>query len=224
LDITYGLKKIGMNYDRMRFGLKVSDAQALARYFPQCSILTSLTLQCNIIDDDLLKMLFNGLSQNNSVTCLDLAHNRISNHGVRLLSKLLMDPNCVLARLNLADNQVHVEGGRYLGRGLRENSSLVALDVHMNRLADEGVRMLLEGLQDNVTLHTLNLRANGAGSDTAQAISALLRDSQHHLQCIDLATNNLSANDISLLHMAVLRNRSLWSLDLRGNPGVGGSE
>ncbi len=94
---------------------------------------------------DLLKMLMAGLSQNTSITQLDLSHNKISNHGVRMLATMLMNPNCVLARLSLADNQIHVEGGRYLGRGLRENSSLLELNVRLNRLTDEGLRMLLEG-------------------------------------------------------------------------------
>ena len=144
-DITYGINQVGIHYDRVQFGLKVSDAQSLASYFGRCTVLSSLILQCNIIDDDLLKMLMAGLSQNTSITQLDLSHNKISNHGVRMLATMLMNPNCVLARLSLADNQIHVEGGRYLGRGLRENSSLLELNVRLNRLTDEGLRMMLEG-------------------------------------------------------------------------------
>lgn len=54
--------------------------------------------------------------------------------------------------------QIHAEGGRYIGRALRSNSSLVSLNLRLNRLTDEGGRMLLEGLQDNPTLTCLNLR------------------------------------------------------------------
>lgn len=54
--------------------------------------------------------------------------------------------------------QVHAEGGRYLGRAMRNNVSLVSLNLRLNRLTDEGGRMLMDGLQDNLTLTTLNLR------------------------------------------------------------------
>mmetsp|Transcript_30335 Transcript_30335/g.93888 ORF Transcript_30335/g.93888 Transcript_30335/m.93888 type:complete len:89 (+) Transcript_30335:1403-1669(+) len=65
-------------------------------------------LQSNLIDDDLLRMLMMGLIKNSQITNLDLSHNKITNHGVRLLSKLLGARN-VLTNLNLADNQIHTE-------------------------------------------------------------------------------------------------------------------
>ena len=46
--------------------------------------------------------------QNSQITHLDLAHNKITNHGIRLLSKLL-GASSVLTSLNLADNQIHAE-------------------------------------------------------------------------------------------------------------------
>lgn len=54
--------------------------------------------------------------------------------------------------------QIHAEGGRYIGRALRGNTSLVTLNLRLNRLTDEGGRMLVEGLHDNPTLACLNLR------------------------------------------------------------------
>lgn len=54
--------------------------------------------------------------------------------------------------------QIHAEGGRYIGRALRSNRSLVNLNLRLNRLTDEGGRMLIEGLHDNPTLVCLNLR------------------------------------------------------------------
>lgn len=54
--------------------------------------------------------------------------------------------------------KIHAEGGRYIGRALRSNTSLVSLNLRLNRLTDEGGRMLVEGLHDNPTLACLNLR------------------------------------------------------------------
>lgn len=59
----------------------------------------------NLIDDDLLRMLMTGLSKSVSLTALDLSHNRITNHGARLLSRMLLEKT-VLTSLSLADNMV----------------------------------------------------------------------------------------------------------------------
>jgi len=163
LDATYGVNKIGMSYERMLFGMKISDATGLAKCFDRTETLTSVVLSGNLIDDDLLRMLMTGLIKNNTITSLDFSHNKITNHGARLLSKLLGE-NSVITTLNLADNQIHGEGGRYLARGLRENDSLLKLNLRLNKLGDEGCRLLFEGLQDNVSVTDLNVASNGAGA------------------------------------------------------------
>lgn len=66
----------------------------------------------------------------------DLSHNKITNHGVRLLAKLL-GARSVIMTLNLADNQIHADGGKYLGRALQRNESLLDLNLRLNRLDDE---------------------------------------------------------------------------------------
>ena len=55
--MTYGIKKCGMEYVRMMFGMKISDANCLARCFTSAPNLTTVVLSSNLIDDDLLRML-----------------------------------------------------------------------------------------------------------------------------------------------------------------------
>jgi hypothetical protein len=162
LDISYGVNKIGMNYERMLFGMKISDATSCAKLFESTQTLTTLILSSNMIDDDLLRVLTTGMIKNNTITHLDLSHNKITNHGARLLSKLLGE-NSVITALNVSDNHIHTEGGRYFARGLRENDALLELNLRLNHLGDDGCRLLLEGLQDNLTLAQLNLSSNYAG-------------------------------------------------------------
>ena len=75
-----------------------------------------------MMDDDLLRMLMTGFINNrygnlhckvtdlmliffSTITHLDVSHNKITNHGARLLAKLL-GSRSVLTSLNLCDNQV----------------------------------------------------------------------------------------------------------------------
>lgn len=218
LDVTYGVIKIGMNYERMLFGMKISDATSLAKTFDRTETLTSIVLSGNMIDDDLLRMLMTGLIKNTTITCIDLSHNKITNHGARLLSKLLGE-NSVISEMNLADNQIHAEGGRYLARGIRENDSLLKLNLRLNRLTDDGCRLLLEGLQDNITLIDLNIASNSAGAQSIQTLCSILRDPEHMVNAIDASGNEFSASHFELMRMSMASNKSLTSIDLRNNPG-----
>ena len=258
--MTYGIKKCGMEYIRMMFGMKISDANCLARCFTSAPNLTTVVLSSNLIDDDLLRMLMTvrcviivrayvyktipractnplatssaltsstfsptqpqGLIKNDSITHLDMSHNKITNHGVRLLSKLL-GAQSVLTSLNLSDNQIHAEGGRYLGRGLRTNDTLIDLNLRLNRLTDDGGRMLLEGLRQNNTLMRLNLSSNSLGSETTGALMSVFQEPDTPLCTVDMSCNNMNSIDVISLHSSLENNRALTSIDLRMNPEVG---
>lgn len=218
LDATYSINKIGMNYERMLFGLKISDATSLAKCFDRTETLTTLIMSGNMIDDDLLRMLMTGLIKNNTITHIDVSHNKITNHGARLMSKLLGD-NSVITTLDLSDNSIQTEGGRYLARGLRENDSLLTLNLRLNRLTDDGCRMLFEGLQDNISLTELNISSNGAGAESAQSLFSIIRDPEHRLAMLDISGNDFIAEHFELLRLSLARNTSLISLDTRYNPG-----
>merc|ERR1711998_244249 len=150
----------------------------------------------------------------------DVSHNKITNHGVRLLAKLL-GGHSVLTSLNLADNQIHAEGGRYLGRGLRTNDTLVDLNLRLNRLTDDGGRMLLEGLRSNQSLMRLNISSNSLGAESANALMSVLSEPEMPLSTIDLSCNSLATNDIKMIRQTLSDNHNLTSIDLRKNPDIG---
>ncbi|CEG46810.1 FOG: Leucine rich repeat [Plasmopara halstedii] len=221
LRLVYGVKQIGMKYERMLFGMKISDATNLSHLLTMSSSLTALLLPSNLLDDDLLRMLMTGLVNDTSITSLDLSHNKITDDGARLLSKLL-GPNCVITSLNLCDNQIHAEGGRYLGRGLKYNTSLIELDLRMNRLTDDGGRMLLEGLDSNASLSNLNLSSNMLGRETAEVLARILSDTKTALRSVDLSSNAFSENDGNLLLQSLQQNTcsTIIGLDLRQNTQI----
>ncbi|OQS07531.1 hypothetical protein THRCLA_20132 [Thraustotheca clavata] len=216
LKLSYGVKQIGMKYERMLFGMKISDATALSHAIKNTITLSSLLLPSNLLDDDLLRMIMTGLIKNSTVTTLDLSHNKITNHGARLLAKLLV-PTSVISSLNLSDNQIHAEGGRYLARGLKCNTSLIELNLRLNRLTDEGGKLLLEGLVGHRSLSILNLSNNALGRDTAEALCGLLFDPECPLTILDLSGNNFTESDVSALYEGLERNTKVVTFDLRQN-------
>mmetsp|Transcript_5236 Transcript_5236/g.9253 ORF Transcript_5236/g.9253 Transcript_5236/m.9253 type:complete len:465 (-) Transcript_5236:13-1407(-) len=216
LELTYGVKRVGMCYDRSLFGMKTCDATSLACALKTTQTLTTLILPCNLIDDDLLRLLMTGLISNHTITHLDLSHNKITNHGVRLLCKLLGSKS-VLTTLDLCDNQIHVEGGRYLGRALKRNNSLLDLNLRLNRLSDEGGRLLLEGLVQNCALLILNLSCNSLGQASARALCETLEQGRSNLNSINISCNELVEEDGEALVSVLGRTRQVVSLDVRKN-------
>ncbi|CAN0296953.1 unnamed protein product, partial [Hapterophycus canaliculatus] len=91
--------------------------------------------------------------------------------------------------------QIHAEGGRYIGRALRSNTSLVSLNLRLNRLTDEGGRMLIEGLHDNPTLACLNLSANSIAREACSSLSVVLRKPGRKLATLDLSCNELQVSE-----------------------------
>jgi len=49
-------KRIGMDYERALFGMKIFEARYLARMFRMSQTLVKVTLQANMIDDELVKV------------------------------------------------------------------------------------------------------------------------------------------------------------------------
>lgn len=139
VNICLKVRKCNMSTVRSNFGMSSSDAtsisRALSNALKYCPNLTCLTLKGNRIDDDLMRILMDGLLRNDTVTALDVSHNRITSVGARMISKLLGSES-VLTALNLSDNQIREDGGRYIGRGLRKNDSLLELDLRLNLLKD----------------------------------------------------------------------------------------
>merc|ERR1719316_849496 len=195
IELTYGHKRLGMNYERAEFGMKISDAQVLARNFCVSQTLVSVSLQCNMIDDELVKILVHGLQYAHMVTYLDLSHNKICDRGARRLASLL-DPEYALHSLVLADNQIHANGCMHLGAHLADNLTLEHLDLRLNRCEDNGVSHLFHDLCVNKYLKTLNLACNDLTQRSLPYLSSMLNDNRR-LEELDISANPLYVVPIS---------------------------
>jgi len=191
LTLTFGDRHLGMAYERAMFGMKIADAQALARHCRISQTLVSLALPNNMIDDELCKVLISGLSFSHMLTSLDVSHNKIGDRGARRLATLL-DPEYCLHTLDMSDNQIHANGCMHVGAHLAENATLEILNLRLNRCEDNGISHLFQDLCVNRYLHTLNI-----------------------------SSNDLTARCLSYLSSAIQENKTLTSLDLSSNPLFG---
>jgi len=185
--ITYGNRRLGMDYERAMFGMKISDAQYLARNVRVSQTLVSLALPCNMIDDELVKVLMGGLSYGHMLTHLDLSHNKIGDRGARRLASLL-DPDYALQTLDLSDNQIHANGCMHLGAHLAENVTCQVLNLRLNRCEDNGVSHLFQDLCVNKYLKTLNISCNDLTVRSLPYMNSMLAEN------VTIAELDVSAN------------------------------
>jgi Ran GTPase-activating protein (RanGAP) involved in mRNA processing and transport len=173
---------------------------------------------------------------------LDLSFNKLTTDGFRQIllyfldgddlihdvddddKKIIGAEDSILSTFKVAGNKIRAEGARTLGRILRTNASLEALDLRMNLLNDEGGQLVMNGLQHNHTLKRLNMSCNLLSSLTAEGLCRVFEMSDdsstrstNQLQHMDISSNEFKASDLIMLSQAVEQTCKLTSLDLRGN-------
>lgn len=77
-------------YKKQNLGMKFAEAANLSETIKNCSNLVSLNISGNLIDDDLFKFVMDGITLNISLVELNLSHNKISDQGVRRISRYLI--------------------------------------------------------------------------------------------------------------------------------------
>jgi len=216
LSLTYGVKRLRLRYNRSLFGMKLSDAESLAICIQKTQSLCHLSLQSNLLDDDLLEILMVGLKANNTITHLDVSHNKITDLGIQILSSIL-GKDSLLTTLNLCNNQIHSEGGRMLGHIVNDNKSLTSLNVRLNRLGDQGGGAIFQALKKNNALTSCDMSSNSLGYEAIMVLEGLLRTDTSRLRYLDLSSNDITDDDTDGLVAALKANKRLVSFDMRMN-------
>ncbi|GFH53439.1 hypothetical protein CTEN210_09915 [Chaetoceros tenuissimus] len=195
----------------------------LVRSIGSLSNLLSFALINSQINDDLLRPFVKQLEKttiNERLIELDLSYNKISTEGFRLVLAYFLDrQDTILTQLNFAGNEIQAEGGRMLGRIIKDNTSLVVIDLRMNLFGDEGGKMIIEALKKNNSLQYLNLSHNDLSSGSADVVCKLLetcKERNSKLDNLSLCGNAFTNSDLK--HMEVsARSEGMNIIDTRGN-------
>jgi Ran GTPase-activating protein (RanGAP) involved in mRNA processing and transport len=223
LHLTYGARKVAMDFDKSLFGMHLADVKALSSVLQGTSCLHTLVLRENLLNHESVQALMAGLINNSTLTALDLAHNKIGDLGLRRLCAALGN-GTVLTRLDLSDNNIHGQGAAALGAALEHARILEHLSIRLNPLGDEGGAQLLQGLQNNSSLRSLHMGACDLGCVHAGRAFVRLVGNNTTLEEVDVSSNSMFSipdQNVSLdeqLEKAVMSNSSLRVLDLRANP------
>ncbi|XP_024523714.1 uncharacterized protein LOC9648533, partial [Selaginella moellendorffii] len=157
LKIEYGSRNVGMEYDKLRFGMKTSDCRSM-----------SAALRVEI--------LVNGMAANPTIVHLDLSHNYISDAGVIEIMKLMSADKSVLTVLNLCNNCITTQGSLPLTANSSEVPLMQRLSLSSCQLGELSVAALTRLLHNPKSgLNGVDVSSNkGIGESGGNAILAAL--------------------------------------------------
>ncbi|KAJ6666809.1 hypothetical protein lerEdw1_018811 [Lerista edwardsae] len=212
LDLTYGVKDCGMNFEWNLFEFTYRDCLSLANALKKCPTLKVFKLSRSKVDDDKSRLLIKHLLDHPSLIELNLSHNVIADRGARAVGKLI---NCSkLVTLNLCNNRIRAPGAQAIAHALSKNSTLTSLNLRLNCIEDEGGQAICHALLVNSTLTTLHLGGNELSDPTATLFSQVLAQNSV-LTHINLSCNHIGLDGGKQLLDGMTDNKTVVEFDLR---------
>jgi Ran GTPase-activating protein (RanGAP) involved in mRNA processing and transport len=212
--LTYCVLNAAVAFKLDMIGFKQADAIGIQRVLKTYPSIKSLSLPGNRIDAELLKAMLAGLVKNNTLTYLDISHNKIDDEGAAAIATVLQKKDLGLRHIDLSDNLIRSQGAKLLGFALGKNTQIQFVSLRLNRLGDEGGARFFENLQGNRSVRSLNLSNNQMGVESAKIIADFLQSSSA-LNSLFLSGNEFKEEGGRTLSEGVLSCTNLREVDVR---------
>lgn len=213
LRTNIGLTGLNLGYNN----LEVEAGEAIAVGLKDNHELDYLYLGGNELETS-VRSIAEALTKNRYLKTLALFNNHLGSEEIKALFETLQE-NKSLTELSLGGNITKTDEMKAIAEFLRRNQALTTLDLSGNKLwgiAD--IELLVKGLVENTSLRVLNLDCNMLGVGRLRPLFKALSKNSTNIMSLTLARNNLDSEGETFdLTNVIRRNRTLTSLDLRGN-------
>eukprot|EP00804_Cyclotella_cryptica_P024464 CCRYP_017568-RB/>CCRYP_017568-RB protein AED:0.03 eAED:0.03 QI:1933/1/1/1/1/0.81/11/100/1752 len=127
--------------------------------------------------------------------------------GVEAIIRKISDNNPGLTEVNLDDMNLSREDETALFNALAKNSFVTRISLKRNKIGDDGAAELCTALKQNSSLVIIDLSENDITSNAALSIISVLKDSNQHLQYLDLKRNRIRSGLLSQLEKVLEERR-----------------
>ena len=151
----------------------------------------------------------------NTSTVTVLSLSNINNIQLEYISNALKNNNSIV-RLNLHSNQIGPLGAKLICDALKINKSITQLSFYDNNLGSKGAKYIADMLEVNKYIIELNLYGNQIQDEGAQYLSQSLQVNKS-IRRLYLSSNQIGNNGLFYLSQALKNNNSLEILYLHNN-------
>ncbi|CAG9310902.1 PPP1R37_1 [Blepharisma stoltei] len=186
--------------------------------------LVHLDMSSNDISPEGASTVINLIADHPTIVSLNLSsnealhRNRLGVLGAIAIQKALQ--SSILGFINISGTSLGNDGLVYIIEGLRNNQSLVSLNLSNNGLGTEGLDKLSQSISTS-SLRMLGFSQNRIGNDGCSYISSLLAgnyDGPCPLESLDISKNEIGTKGLAKLFFSLKGNTQLHTLNLEKNP------
>lgn len=213
LEIIFGVKNCGMNFEWNLFEFTMKDCTFLSRAVRSWRQLKSFSLLRSKVDDNKARTMISHILDHPTLEVLDFSYNKLSDSSARAIGKLL-NGHSNLVTLILDDNHISAQGAAAIAHALKKNSTLKKLNLRLNRLEDEGCQKICQALLVNKTLSELHIGSNDITQASATDIGSVLIYNKN-ITSLNLSCNSLQEGGGKILEEGMEDNTTITKMDLR---------
>ncbi|XP_068622143.1 leucine-rich repeat-containing protein 34-like [Battus philenor] len=137
--------------------------------------------------------------------------------------EFLLERNSIITELHLQKNQFIAHDVEYIIRGLKNNKTILYLDIGYNRIGNYGAELLAKYLSESPQLIFLNIAGNGIQDIGAKSLSYGLPYSK--IRALDMSNNKLTDQGVIDFLNTIKKKFFLRFLNIWGNElGYGSCE
>lgn len=194
-----------------------SGSIAIARHiYGNSQQLTLLDLSNNQIGPEGGNAIGNALRRPNNLSYLNLSNNNLKSTGINALCSALRQAESMLQTLLLCNVGLNSVASNSIAESLRNNISLLHLDLSENDIFDEGSMKFGDLFTDNNTLRTVELRSCKIGDEGGICMFNGLRNNQS-ISSLNLRYNNMKEKAGYVISEVVQHNITLLNIDVNFN-------
>ena len=202
-------------------GLHLEHCKALKELLGSTRTLRDLFVVDNKLSPECLDYIIDGVSQNNSLFCLEMRGSCFSVENAKHLASVL-ESNSILIHVGLSSCNISAEGACFLANALCEKVSLLKLYLDRNPIGSKGANAFAVMLHRNASLKKLDVCDNSIGEEGASNLaSALAHNSAlENLWIPDMFESVLKSHSVDRIKFLYLQ-REKWMNEKWGDRVTG---
>ena len=173
-------------------------AKYIAEIIQVNTTLEKLYLSDNAISNDGAIAISTSLRFNISLQELSMSRNEITSEGAKEII-IAIKVNNTLKQLDLSINN---EGANFLSDGLKNNISLLKLNISHSNITDRGIKVIAEAIQMNSTLQNISISKNHISTEGLLYFMEAVKNNCT-LQVVNITHNNVTRSGFTSIKQCI---------------------